>query len=106
MGATSLLVRLTRRTLIWARFALEWVGDTSLSGTIPESLNKLTALTFLDLREYAKWGLLDSQSHAFSFEDHFALLWLDHSRLSGTVPNSFSLLTALTEFDLCEYGRT
>ena len=58
-----------------AHFATVWLADTQLSGTIPESLGNLTALT--DMR-------------------------LQFTLLSGTIPDSLGL-TALTTLDLGEY---
>ena len=61
-----------------AHFAIVWPDSTQLSGTIPDSLGRLTALTQLILAE---------------------------THISGTIPDSVGNLTALTTLDLGEYIR-
>eukprot|EP01052_Picozoa_sp_SAG31_P045748 SAG31_NODE_8484_length_1442_cov_12.180938_2_plen_98_part_01 len=35
-----------------------------------------------------------------AYEAHFAIVWPDHTQLSGTIPSSLGNLTALTNFDV------
>jgi len=78
--------------------------QTSISGTIPDSISALTKLTILDL-DQRFCGTCPSISGTIpdSISALTALggLYLDSTSISGSIPDSISALTALTDLDLC-----
>merc|ERR1712166_1489853 len=73
--------------------------QTSISGTIPDSISALTKLTVLDL-DQRFCGTCPSISGTIpdSISALTALggLYLDSTRISGSIPDSISALTKLT----------
>ena len=83
-----------------AHFATVWLDGTHLSGTIPDSLGHLIALTRLGLQNTRISGTIPDSFCLLTALTHMDL---GRTTLSGTIPDSLSSLTALTGLKLCEY---
>eukprot|EP01052_Picozoa_sp_SAG31_P005336 SAG31_NODE_232_length_19710_cov_17.109581_14_plen_82_part_00 len=72
-----------------------WPDSTQLSGTIPDSLGNLTALTYMG------WPHRLSGTIPTVWES--PVMDLTNTMITGTLPQSLSLLTNLTNLRLGEY---
>jgi len=79
------------------QIALDALGRTALSGTIPESILQLTALDNLILSDTSLSGSIPDSIGTLAALDTIDLF---HTGLSGTIPNSIGHLTALIRLDL------
>jgi len=71
--------------------------QTSISGTIPDSISALTALTSLDLDHTSISGTIPNSISALTA---LGGLYLDSTSISGTIPDSISSMAALNQLDL------
>merc|ERR1712166_853148 len=79
--------------------------QTSISGTIPDSISALTALTVLDLDQrfcVTCPSISGTIPDSISALTALGQLDLDTTRISGSIPDSISALTKLTVLDLLQ----